>query len=224
MKIEKNINSLPYNWLIHHIYIRSLKNNLDYISGLVVDIGCGRKPFNKIITSKCKNYFGMEYQKTLHGFSQVDVIGEALSLPFNKSSADTVVSLQVMEHISEPDDFLKEVYRILKPKGYCLLMTPFMWGEHETPYDYFRFTRYGIKHLAEKAGFKVVKINADTGYVTTATLRLNYFLMRYARGILRFFIIPFVYCDQYVAYLIEKFINDSGTDTANFTTILQKDI
>lgn len=223
MKIEKNINSLPHNWLIHHIYIKSLKNNLDYISGNVIDIGCGKKPFNEIIKTRCKNYFGMEYQKTQHGFSKVDVIGNALSLPFGKSSIDTVVSLQVMEHVPEPEVFLNEVYRILKPKGYCLLMTPFMWGEHETPYDYFRYTRYGIKHLAEKAGFKIVKINADTGYITTATLRLNYFLMRYARGILKFFIIPFVYCDQYIPYLMEKFIKDPGTDTANFTTVLQKD-
>jgi SAM-dependent methyltransferase len=224
MKIEKNINSLPHNWLIHHIYIKSLKKNLGYISGNVVDIGCGKKPFSKIITSKCRSYIGMEHQKTQHGFSEVDVIGNALSLPFSNSSVDTAISFQVMEHVPEPDIFLKEIHRILRPDGYCLLMTPFMWGEHEIPYDYFRYTRYGIRHLANKAGFKVISIHADNGYLTTATLRFNYFLMRYAKGILKYFIIPLVYYDQYVAYLIEKFINDPGADTANFTTILQKDL
>lgn len=224
MKIEKNINTLPHNWLIHHIYIKSLKNNLNYISGNVVDIGCGKKPFNRIIIPKSNIYIGMEHQKTQHGYSEVDVLGDALSLPFCNSSVNTVISLQVMEHVKEPDIFLKEVYRILKPGGYCLLMTPFMWGEHETPNDYFRYTRYGIKYLAEKTGFKVIKIKADTGYITTATLRLNYFLMRYARGILKYFIVPFVYCDQYIAYIMEKVINDSGTDTANFTTVLQKEL
>jgi SAM-dependent methyltransferase len=224
MKIEKNINSLPHNWLIHHIYIKSLKKNLGYLSGKLVDIGCGKKPFNDLIFSNCISYIGLEYQKTQHGLSEVDVIGDALGLPFYSSSVDTVISFQVMEHVLEPDIFLKEIHRILRPGGYCLLMTPFMWGEHEIPYDYFRYTRYGIKHLAHKAGLKVISIKADNGYLTTATIRFNYFLMKYASGILKYLIIPFVYCDQYVAYLIEKSINDPGTDTANFTTVLQKSL
>jgi SAM-dependent methyltransferase len=222
MKIERNINSLPYNWLIHHIIIKSLKTNLENIKGNVIDIGCGKKPFKKIISTNCKSYIGLESHKTLHGFSEVDVIGNALILPFTSSSADTVVSFQVMEHVPEPDKFLSEIYRILKPGGYCLLMTPFMWGEHEIPNDYFRYTRYGLDYLARKANFKVIKIVADTGYLTMATIRFNYFLMRFSRGILKFIIIPIVLCNQYISYKLEKLINDSGSDTATFTTLLQK--
>ena len=221
-KIQKNINSLPHNWLIHHIYINSLKNNLEYIKGKVIDVGCGKKPFSDIITQKCYKYIGLEYKKTLHGFSKVDVIGNALNLPFQNSIADTVVSFQTMEHVYKPEIFLEEIYRILKPNGYCLLMTPFIWGEHEVPYDYFRYTKFGLKYLAENAGFKVVHIIADTNHFTTSIIRFNYFLMNYFRGILKLFLIPFFWCTQYLALLGEKIIKNLGNETANYTTVLQK--
>ncbi len=222
MFFEKTINSRPHNWLIHDVYVKSLQKYESYINGTVLDIGCGQKPYKKIITKKDIKYFGLEHLKTLHGFSEVDVTGSALQLPFKNSVADLVVSFQVMEHIPEPELFLMEIFRVLKPGGNCLLMTPFIWGEHEIPYDYFRYTRYGIKYLADKTGFKVLSINADVGSLTTLTIRFNYFIMQRAGRILRHLIIPFVWVNQFVARKLDYWFDNERTDTANFTTLLHK--
>ncbi len=222
MKFKRTINTLPHNWLLHHELVESLEKNIRFISGTVIDIGCGLKPYKNIISSRCKNYFGIEHPKSMHSIQEVDIISTATRLPIKDNAVDTVVSFQVMEHIAEPEIFLKEINRILKSDGFCLLTTPFMWGEHEAPYDYYRYTRYGLEYLAKKTGFNVISINADTGYWTTAIIRLNYFLMQYAGNILKYFIIPFVWGNQYCAYVLDRFFDKDSTDTANFTTVLQK--
>lgn len=222
MKFKKTINSRPYNWLLHHIYVESLEKNVKYISGMVVDIGCGLKPYKNIVAGNCQAYFGIEHSKSMHSLSEVDVIGSALHLPFKDMSADTVLSFQVMEHIPEPELFLREVFRILKYDRYCILTTPFMWGEHEIPYDFYRYTQYGLEYLSKKAGFQVVSITADTGFWTTTIIRLNYFLMGYVGSVLKYLIYPFVWSNQYIAYLMDKIFNKEKTDTANYTIVLKK--
>lgn len=222
MRIEKTINTRPHNWLIHHIYVKSLKKFSNFIAGNVIDIGCGQKPYKNIIEKHASKYFGLEYKKTLHGLDKADVVGNAMVLPFKPGSADFVLSLQVMEHIPEPEKYLKEIHRILKSGGYTLLMTPFMWGEHEAPYDFFRYTRFGLEYLAKKAGFEVIEVYADTGFFTTTIIRFNYFLMNYAKGPFRYLSIPFVWFDQFFALIFDKLFSSYNTETANYTTLLKK--
>ncbi|MGE5457189.1 MAG: class I SAM-dependent methyltransferase, partial [Methanococcaceae archaeon] len=162
--------------------MENIHKNSKYITGKVLDIGCGRKPYKEIFLKFCTSYIGLEYIKTIHGFSEVDIVGDSLFLPFKDNQFDSIVSFQVMEHIQEPQQFLTEAFRVIKKDGYFLFATPFMWGEHEAPYDFYRYTRYGLKYLSEKAGFEVIAINPDTKYWSTAALRFNYYLMRFARG------------------------------------------
>jgi len=220
--ISKTTNTRPHNWLIHHIYVQSLKKFSNLIKGNVIDIGCGQKPFRNIIEKHASKYYGLEYKRTLHGFKSVDVVGNAMVLPFKNSSADFIVSFQVMEHLPEPEKFLKELLRILKLDGHLLLMTPFMWGEHEAPYDYYRYTRYGLEYLANKTGFEVVNIISDTGFWTTTIIRFNYFLMTYAKGPFRFLGIPIVWFDQFIALLLDRLFSSYSTESANYTTLLKK--
>jgi SAM-dependent methyltransferase len=63
----------------------------------------------------------------------------------------------VLEHVFNPDDFLNEVNRVLKPSGKLLLTVPFVWDEHEQPYDYARYSSFGLRSLLEKHGFSIVK-------------------------------------------------------------------
>jgi SAM-dependent methyltransferase len=218
----RTINSKSHNWLIHEIYIKSFLKYEHLIRGTVIDIGCGRKPYKDIITKKSERYIGLEYSKSIHGLNEVDVIGTALQIPFKNEISDIVISFQVMEHIAEPECFLKEIYRILKREGYCLLMTPFMWSEHEQPNDFFRYTRYGINYLAKKAGFEVVEINADTGFLVTVIIRFNYFLISLNSSFLKFLLKPIMWINQNVAKLLDRWFDKGRTFTSNYTTLLQK--
>jgi SAM-dependent methyltransferase len=86
-----------------------------------------------------------------------------------------------MEHLPEPDLFLGECHRILEPGGRMCLTVPFMWHVHEEPYDYYRYTEFGLKYLLEKRGFVDVRVEARTGFWQMWVLKFNYHTSRLDR-------------------------------------------
>ena len=220
--LKRTTNSEPLNWLIHHIQVVSIEKQKPFIQGKLLDIGCGQKPYREIIGSSCIEYIGLENINSLHNLSHVDVIGDALKLPFHDKSFNTVVSFQVMEHIPEPQQFLDEVYRVLVPGGHAILTTPFLWGEHEIPYDFFRYTRYGLKYLVTKSGFEIVTIEPQSKFWSMIVLRFNYYLARFFKGPLRFIPYPIYLIDQIVAYLLDLMPHNYTIDTVGFTTVIKK--
>jgi SAM-dependent methyltransferase len=88
----------------------------------------------------------------------VDVYYDGKHLPFENETFDSLFCSEVVEHIFDPDEILKELNRVLKPGAKALITVPFSWNEHETPYDYARYTSFGITHLLEKNGFRIVAI------------------------------------------------------------------
>jgi SAM-dependent methyltransferase len=55
------------------------------------------------------------------------------------------------------DEVLAEIHRVLKPNGQLLLSCPFAWPEHEVPYDFARYSSFGIKSVLEKNGFEIIE-------------------------------------------------------------------
>ena len=73
-----------------------------------------------------------------------------------------------MEHVFNPEEFIGEISRVLKNNGKLILTVPFLWDEHEKPFDYARYSSYGIKHLLERNGFEVIdqkKTNSHFGII-----------------------------------------------------------
>ncbi|HKP31957.1 MAG TPA: class I SAM-dependent methyltransferase, partial [Chitinophagaceae bacterium] len=88
----------------------------------------------------------------------VDVYFDGKHLPFPDGHFDSLFCSEVLEHIFDPDDALTEMHRVLKPGATALFTVPFCWNEHEVPYDYARYSSFGVKHLIEKNGFEVVEL------------------------------------------------------------------
>ena len=97
-------------------------------------------------------------------YGELDVAGNLYMMPFKTDAFDAVVNVEVLEHLREPLDALKEMFRVLRPGGRLILVAPQGWEEHEAPNDYFRFTKFGLRYLFEKAGFRVVSIEPLGGY------------------------------------------------------------
>ena len=143
-------------FFIRYAYYRNIKKLIPQLKGTLLDFGCGRKPFENLFT--VERYIGVDLQNTGHDHknSKVDVYYDGKHLPFDNETFDSLFCSEVLEHIFDPDKILPEINRVLKPGAKALITVPFSWIEHETPYDYARYSSFGIKHLLEKNGFKII--------------------------------------------------------------------
>ena len=129
--------------------------------GLVLDIGCADRWVEKHVRQDC-TYLGLDYLatgKTLYG-SKPDVFADAACLPVKEGSVDSVILLDVLEHVSEPDETLAEVHRVLRIGGSLVVSVPFLYPIHDAPYDFQRYTLFGMRHALERRGFKVEQIKS----------------------------------------------------------------
>lgn len=130
-----------------------------YIRGIVLDAGSGNG-------NRYRSFFKFERYITLdiNSSSRPDIIGSVENLPLGNASIDSIVCTQVLEHVKDPQQAIKEFYRVLRTGGYCLLTVP-QWNElHEEPNDYFRFTKFGLEELFKEAGFKIISIEKRGGF------------------------------------------------------------
>lgn len=175
-------NSRAHNWLIYLLFDRALDRVADRITGTVYDLGCGEMPYRGWVLQRATGYCGVDWGATLHEL-KADILADLNQhLPIEDAVADTVISFSVMEHLCQPTVMLSEAHRILRSGGWMILQVPFQWHVHEAPYDYFRYTRFGLHHLLTQAGFTDVDVQEMGGVWPMAMLKLNYQLQRLARG------------------------------------------
>ncbi len=99
-----------------------------YIRGKVLDVGCGEKPYERICNAD--QYIGLEIDTPENRKKKkADFFYDGNTFPFQGAEFDSVVTSQVFEHVFNPDQFLSEIYRVLKPGGMLLLTVPFVWDE-----------------------------------------------------------------------------------------------
>lgn len=129
-----------------------------YIRGVLLDVGCGKKPYQKLLGNNVTWWIGLDKPVTYSGRPDADACGNGLALPFQAETFDTVLCTQVLEHVTRPHVLMYEICRVLRPRGHLVLSAPQTNPLHEAPHDYFRFTRYGLECLAQEAGLRVIRL------------------------------------------------------------------
>ena len=136
-----------------------------FVNGRLLDIGCGDKPYELCFRGRYTEYIGIDLETVQR--SRADVFGDSLHLPFKPASFETVFSTQVLEHVRDPFRMLQEIGSVLKTNGLLILSAPQAWPLHEQPYDFFRFTRYGLEELVHRAGLQTVQVKERAGGMAT---------------------------------------------------------
>lgn len=138
-----------------------------YVSGRLLDVGCGRKPYERLFN--VDEYVGLDIDsERARSVGMADFFYDGKRFPFENASFDAILCNQVLEHVFNPNDFVAELSRVLRPGGAVLLTVPFVWDEHEQPFDYARYSSFGLRSVFEKAGFRIErqeKINANMSVI-----------------------------------------------------------
>lgn len=135
-----------------------------HAKGRLLDHGCGKVPLYGMYRGLVSEAVCVDWSASLHGTHHVDQIVDLNGpLPFPTGSFDTVLSNDVMEHIKEPKLAWSEMARVLRPDGKLIVSVPFLYGVHEAPHDYHRFTAFKLKALCEANGLEVLELNPYGG-------------------------------------------------------------
>ena len=160
---------------------KSIERHASVLTGRLLDIGCGTKPYQDFF--HVEEYLGLDIDsESSRERGIADYFYDGNTFPVESESFDSVLCNQVLEHVFNPDTFLCEVHRILKFDGKLLLTVPFVWDEHEQPFDYARYSSFGLNALLEKNGFRIIRHEKIGTDATTLFQLINGYLYKISAG------------------------------------------
>lgn len=122
-----------------------------YVKGSVLEVGPKRHPLQSYARVKMNNYASLDIDAKVFPTYVADIHNTKIDVRF-----DTVVALEVLEHLERPWDAVEEIHRLLRGGGVAILSTRFIHPYHGEPHDYYRFTEYALRDLF--SGFSRVHI------------------------------------------------------------------
>lgn len=147
--------------LTRHRIDSFLRRELRGVTGTVLDLGAGLRPFASLIPGRV---IALDHRPR----PELDLIGDAHALPFGDNTLDAIVCTEVFEHLIDPPLAACELIRVLKPGGRLVLTTRFCFPLHDRPGDHWRFTPYTLARLF--APLDPVVIPQHTAYQTLLVL------------------------------------------------------
>lgn len=138
-------------------FVKSVAKEL--ISGSsVLDAGAGESVYKKFFSHCNYKAIDLAVGESRWNYSNLDYVGSLHEMPIEDELFDAVLCTQVLEHLEWPRESVKEMHRVLKPGGKLYITVPMSQNEHQVPYDFFRYTSYGLESICKHAGFIEVKI------------------------------------------------------------------
>lgn len=129
LKPVPNKNNLrPASFFLYQLIIQRINQ---YQNKQIVDNGCGSNLIKAFVLSDKKNnknkFFSLDIHLNRNPFSPLDALANSEQLPLATKSVDIFISVNVLEHITNPSNYLLEMYRTLKDDGEIILAVPTPW-------------------------------------------------------------------------------------------------
>jgi SAM-dependent methyltransferase len=155
-------------WLLGR---RNPPKGIEIASGMVLDIGAGDRWVRPYLGEDVE-YLALDYPQTGRDLYEAtpDVFADAVALPFADGTFDGVICLEVLEHVREPAAVIREIARVLKPGGRAWLSMPFLYPLHDAPFDFQRYTEFGLRRDLESARLSTISLRRSLHAIRCAGL------------------------------------------------------
>ena len=135
-----------------------------HATGRLLDMGCGHVPLYDTYRDLVSENICIDWENTLHVNPYLDqTVDLNQQLPFADASFDTILLTDVLEHIAEPMNVMRETERLLRPGGKLILGVPFLYWLHEQPHDFYRYTEHALRRFCKLSGLKVIELEPYGG-------------------------------------------------------------
>lgn len=158
------------------LLLECIQHYKNLMKGKLLDLGCGNKPYSQIYNEVCDYSVGCDVPFSLHQNANVEVLcfAEDINKHFEKDYFDCVLCTEVLEHTVNDRKVVENINTILKPGGILIISTPFTYVLHEAPYDYRRYTSYGLTKLIEDNCFETLSIHSMGASISSGFYILYY--------------------------------------------------
>lgn len=175
MKINENFGKVSKSgdlsrWYVNE-FVKKIAKTLPE-GARVLDAGAGECAY-KDYFRHCRYYAtDLAVGEGAWNYGNLDCVSFLDKLAFVDSSFDSILCTQVLEHLEWPRESVREFFRVLRPGGKLILTAPMMQFEHQTPYDFFRYTSYGLRSIMENADFRDISIEPFGGFFVKLAYQL----------------------------------------------------
>jgi len=134
---------------------------------VALDAGAGNQNKKPYLVSKGYEYESCDFEHVFdkNAISTLTHVCSVEQMTMPDCKYDLIISIQVLEHLKDPEKAISEMYRVLSPGGLIFLSTNFLYPEHGSPHDYFRFTKYGLIALFARNRFNLLAIESHGGFL-----------------------------------------------------------
>jgi SAM-dependent methyltransferase len=159
----------PWHRYAHHIRVlpkrlRALSEDLGVPpGGRVLDYGSAEAPYRDFFPADVE-FVPADLPDNPDAALELNPDG---TVPVGDESFEAVLSTQVLEHVTDPELYLSECFRVLRPGGRMLLSTHGVFVYHPDPEDYWHWTCAGLRRAVQEAGFEVVRFEGVIGLLST---------------------------------------------------------
>ncbi|MEO7653702.1 MAG: class I SAM-dependent methyltransferase [Bryobacteraceae bacterium] len=138
----------------------------------VLDAGAGEGRYSKWFAHARYTGIDLAVGDSSWNYGGLDAVGDLTVLPFRDNCFAECLNIVTLEHVREPALVIRELARVLASGGRLLLIVPHEWEVHQSPHDYFRYTRHGVEYLLQQAGFAAFDVQPIGGYFRLMARRL----------------------------------------------------
>lgn len=160
------------------LHIQRYEHAMKCVKGMILDVGCGLGYGSGMLHGVSNSIIAFDISDTALSYAKRNYPGpmyvraDAQAFPFKDTSFDTVVALEIIEHVNSSIHLLREIHRVLKNEGFLILSTPniahlrnrlecalfkknLIAGEPENPYHKHEYTPEELSRSLESTGFKI---------------------------------------------------------------------